>query len=60
MHGPFSSFLQNDFEISKSDKRVIRVLVIVTDIFQNGAEYWMFGNPFRNAFDLVAPNSRFL
>ena len=37
-----SSFLQNDFEICQSDEWVMRVLVIVTDLFQNGAENVMF------------------
>ena len=60
MNGPFSSFLEKDFEICKSDDWVIRVLVIVTDRFQNRAENWMFGHPTRNAFALVAPNCRFL
>ena len=37
-----SSFLEHDFEISKSDDWVIRVMVIVIDLFQNWAENWMF------------------
>ena len=55
-----SSFLQNDFEICQSDEWIIRVLVIVTDLFQNGAENGMFGHAVRNAFAQVTPNCWFL
>ena len=34
----FPGLLENDFEICKSNEWVVRVLVIVTDLFQNGAE----------------------
>ena len=60
MKSPFSSFLENDFEVSKGSESVIRVLVIVSDLFQNGAENGMFGHPDRNAFSQVTPISRFL
>ena len=60
MNGPFPSFLESDFEVCKSDGWVIRVLVIVTDLFHNGKENKMFRHPPRNTIDLVAPSYRFL
>ena len=59
MNGPFSSFLEDDLEVSQSNEWVIRVLVTVTDLFQNGAEKGI-RYPTRNSFDLVAPSCRFL
>ena len=60
MNGPFSGVFENDSEICKSNEGVIRVLVTVSDLFQNGAENGIFGHPTRNSFDLVAPSCRFL
>ena len=60
MNGPLSSFLENDFDICKSDEWVIRVLVIAADQFRNSAENGMFAHPTRNAFALVTQKSRYL
>ena len=35
MNSPFSGFLDDDSEISKSDEWLIKVLVIVIDLFLN-------------------------
>ena len=56
----FLVFFKNDIEISQSDERVIRVLVIGTDLFQNGTENRMFRHPTRDTFELVAPICPFL
>ena len=56
----FSCFFENNFEVCKSTEWVFRVWVIVTDLFQNGAENGMFERPARNAFAPMLPVSRFL
>ena len=42
MDGPFSCFLDDDFEIYEYDEWVLRVLVIVTNLFRNRQEKWDF------------------
>ena len=60
MIGPLPGSLKNDFEISQSDEWVIKVLVIIIDLFQNGTENGTFRHPTRDTFGLVIPNCRFL
>ena len=52
VYGPCSGFLENYFQICESDEWVIRELMIVNDLFHNGAEKGQFRHPTRNAFAL--------
>ena len=56
----FPGFFNDYLEVSQSGKRFVRVLVTVTDPFQNSAEDRMFGNPPRDSIDLVATTGGFL
>ena len=38
MDSPSSGLLENDVEVCKSDEWVVRVVVTVADLFQDGAE----------------------
>ena len=49
--GIFFCFLEIDFEVCQSNEWVIRVLVIVTDLFQNETENGMFRHATRDTFD---------
>ena len=51
MTSPFPSFLNDQLEVSNSSKRLVRLLMIVTDLLQNGSEDKMFGHPIRDALD---------
>ena len=54
MSSPFPCFLNDLIEVSKSDKRLVVVLMVVTDLLQNGAEEEMFGHPIRDALASAA------
>ena len=54
MSSPFPSFLNDPVEVSKSGKRLVGVLMIITDLLQNGAKDGMFGYPIRDSLARVA------
>ena len=57
----FPGCFPNDcLEVRQSGKRLVAVLVTVTDPFQNAAKDWMFGHPTRDSLDSVATTCRFL
>ena len=53
MSSPFPSFLNDLHEVSKSGKRLVGVVRVLTDL-QHGAEDGMFGHPIRDALARAA------
>ena len=60
MMGTFPTLLDDQLEVSQSGKRLVGLLVTVTDLLQNGAKDRVFGHPTRIAFDSAAITRRFL
>ena len=56
----FPSLLNDYLEVGQGGKRLVRVLVTVTDLLQDSAEYRMFGHPTRYSLDFVTTACRFL
>ena len=56
----FSSFFEDYLTVSQGSEWVVRVLVVLTDPFQDRAKHRMFGHPARNTFGLVTSNCRCL
>ena len=59
MSSPFHTFLNDLLEVSQSGKRLVGVLMIITDLLQNGAKDWMFGHPILDLLARVALIQRF-
>ena len=60
MMSPFPGLLDDHLEVSQSGKRLVGVLVTVTDLLQNSAKDRMFGHPTRDELDGAAITRRFL
>ena len=54
MTSQFPSLLNDHLEFGKSCKRLVGVLMIATDLLQNGAQDGMFRHPIRDALDSAA------
>ena len=54
MTSPLPSLLNDQLEVGKSGKRLVVVLMIVTDLLQEGAEDGMFGHAILYALDSAA------
>ena len=54
MSSAFPCFLHDLLEVSKSGKRLVGALMIITDLLQNGAKDGMFGHPIRDSLARVA------